>query len=891
MAETVANALIEEIISKLISMVANEIGLAWGFKRQLRKLQNTLVGIQNVLEEAETRQVMEKNVKKWLMSLKDVAYEADDILDENTTEILRRKFELGSRIKKVCNFFSPFSNPIVFRLKMAHKIRNINVKLDEIDKEKNRFQFSSTDTTNNQKRKEGRETYSFLDHADSPAASIVGRDEDTSKIIKNLKDYCDEALLVLPIVGMGGIGKTTLAQLVFNDESMNQHFDLKMWVCVSDDFDVKRLARQIIESVTKNSCSIDNWDTIVGKIRDTLRGKRYLLVLDDVWNEDEREWNRLRNCLVGEGAREGSRILVTTRSEKVASMMGGEPLMHHLKGLRDEDCWSIFERRAFGGRVDVIDKNPDLVKIGKELVKKCKGVPLAAKALGGLMRTKSEKKKWESVRDSEIWKQYENDETEIMAALKLSYDHLPYHLKQCFAYCSVFPKDYWIHKERLIRHWVAHGYVVECSDQQVKVLEDTAEDYLNSLLWRSFFQDAERDDLGNIWRFKMHDLMHDLAQLVNGNECGVLKLSSDSVDDQQLVDQRFVHEKTRHLSVVPSKTPKVILEMLSLYSGGGRRRLRSIDLMNDFPYYIDFDHKVFDYISSNFKCLRVLDLRDAKIREVSLWIGRLKHLRYLDLSGTSIQELPNSITNLYSLQTLMLVACGNLRQLPRDMRKMINLRHLNIMGTDIHEMPQDMRQLTNLQTLLDFVVGKDYSLRAGLGELGPLNHLRRLEEARRAMLKEKHNLLTMGLDWREDFDVLGDALLQPASPSLEFEVVNDVLEALQPHSNLEVFSIQRFPGTRLPSWITMIERVIIWECPNLISLQGGNQDSSSVSLKQLNINRCSNLTSLWEEIQGFTSLKELKIVGCPNLTRRYNKETGEDWNKIAHIPNVHIDMD
>nr|DAD46243.1 TPA_asm: hypothetical protein HUJ06_004473 [Nelumbo nucifera] len=341
-AEAVTSVVTEGIISKLISLVADEIGLAWGLKGQLRKLRKTLVGIQNVLQEAELRQEKSKNVKDWLMRLKEVAYEADDILDEYATEVLRRKIEIGNNMKKECNFLSPCSNPVAFH----------------------------------------------------------------------------------------------------------------------------------------------NWDTIVGEIGKTLEGKRYLLVLDDVWKEDDNDeqWSRLlTSCLSGDGVTRGSKILVTTRSEKVASMMGGKPLMHRLKGLSDEDCWSIFKRRAFGGGVvdvgrdkNIIVADDDLVEIGMELVKKCKGVPLAAKALGGLMCNKRSKEEWVSVRET----------------LKLSYDDLPYYLKQCFAYCSVFPKGDDLYKEALKRQWIALGFVVREDNDEVS-LEDTAEEYFNSLLGRSFFQDVE----------------------------------------------------------------------------------------------------------------------------------------------------------------------------------------------------------------------------------------------------------------------------------------------------------------------------------------------------------------------------------------------------------------
>ncbi|XP_010278462.1 PREDICTED: putative disease resistance protein RGA3 [Nelumbo nucifera] len=897
MAEAVIGGVTEGIINKLISLIADEIGLAWGFKGELRKLQNTLVGIQNVLEDAETLQVTDMNVKKWLMSLKDVSYEADDVLDEFATEMLRYKVEnTGNRLtKKVRNFLTPSSNnPVAFRLRMVHKIRNINVKLDEIAKERDRFHFKNVTTkeriTNN------RETTASLDDDDLP---VVGRDKDKWIIIDKLikSSASPEATVsvsVLPIVGMGGLGKTTLAKLVYNDASIQGFFDLKMWVCVSDDFDVKRLATEIIHSAGNTTfASTTNLNTIETSLRSILEDKRFLIVLDDVWNENVAEWNRFRKCL-GDGAKKGSKILVTTRSEKVASIVhthtgdGPTPLiMHHLKGLSFEDCWSIFKQRAFGYcRVDVAeDQIDDLVEIGKALVKRCQGVPLAAKALGGLMRNKRSKEEWVWVRDSGIWKQFEND-TKILPALKLSYDDLPYYLKQCFAYCSVFPKDHKIIKYDLIRQWIAHGFVVAAAENdEANSLVDTADGYFNSLLGRSFFQDVERYSSGNIWRCKMHDLMHDLAQSVNGDECNVIELSSAVDDDRQQQQQhnnnklvRWIHEKstTLHLSIVSSTTKTItnpVHQLFSAYvnnSSRSRFHIHTIILLSSNCWSrINVDKRVLDFICLNFKCLRLLDLQHAKIREVSSRIGKLKHLRYLDLSDTNIEELPDSITNLYNLQTLFLFACCKLKQLPRDMRKMISLRDLDIRDSGINKMPEGMGQLTNLQTLRGFVVGKDGG--GGIGDLGPLNHLRELdivfkagcfhnlnldrrarEEISRAkLLKEKRNLGQLSLSWREDEE--------DNSVHLDHqEVVNDVLlEALQPNSNLKWLLIEGFPGTRLPSWITMAQHVYIFVCPQLRSLKEGNPNS--VLIEELYIRSCRNLTSLWKGIQGFTSLKQRRI--------------------------------
>ncbi|XXG46064.1 hypothetical protein AAC387_Pa02g0996 [Persea americana] len=215
---------------------------------------------------------------------------------------------------------------------------------------------------------------------------------------------------------MGGLGKTTLAKLVYNDERVMSYFDQRMWVFVSEKFDCAEIMRAIIES-DQGRCGVEHMESLQSRLRKALSGKRYLLVLDDVWNENQEAWLQLKSLLkVG---KKGSKIIVTTRSNIVANLMGTLPT-HHLKGLPEEDCWSLFKQRAFPNRDD--ETYPDLVRIGKEIVKKCKGVPLVAKVLGGLLHYKRSEREWLSIRNNEIW---ELKEDQIMPTLRLSYNHLP----------------------------------------------------------------------------------------------------------------------------------------------------------------------------------------------------------------------------------------------------------------------------------------------------------------------------------------------------------------------------------------------------------------------------------------------------------------------------------
>jgi hypothetical protein len=275
-----------------------------------------------------------------------------------------------------------------------------------------------------------------------------------------------------------------------------KHFELKMWVCVSDIFDVKNIVAKILESATKVKPADAEMDTLVGKLREKIEGKKYFLVLDDVWNGDHGKWCRLKQVLMG-GAR-GSRIVVTTRSETVARTIRQESVAgiigtvksYSLKGLDEDASWSLFKQKAFGRGQE--PENSSIVALGKEIVKKCKGVPLAISTIGSLLGSTNSEAEWLSFKNNELSK-ISQDVTDLFSTLKLSYDHLPSHLKQCFAYCSLFPKDYVFDTEKLIRLWIAQGFV-KASDDQSRCLEEVGREYFMNLLWRSFFQEAETDE-------------------------------------------------------------------------------------------------------------------------------------------------------------------------------------------------------------------------------------------------------------------------------------------------------------------------------------------------------------------------------------------------------------
>lgn len=387
-----------------------------------------------------------------------------------------------------------------------------------------------------------------------------------------------------------------------------------------------------------------------------LDNKRYLIVLDDVWIEDQDEWERLRPLF--QGGVNGSKIIITTRSRKVALMMNSPTSPYYMEVLSEDACWSVFKQRAFQPGEE--EKYSDLLPIGRQIVKKCGGVALAAKTLGSLMRLKRDQMGWLSVQNSELWKLGEC-ENGILPALRLSYFHLPPHLKRCFAFCSIIPRRFQIHKEKLIHQWMAAGLIQPSIEGEPP--EETGNDNFNHLLWMSFFQEVRDCHNGMVIGYKMHDVIYDLVQSIAGTEFMILDYDSSPAG-------RSI-ERVRHSSVVcdfsSSDIPKALnkathLRTLSLFSAGNFKRAPC-------------------KLYSSFKYLRELDLSVCGLEVLDDSIGELLFLRYLNLSHTHIKSLPYSIEKLNYLEILNIRGCYNLKEL-LNLSRMNSLRHLNNSGCE-----------------------------------------------------------------------------------------------------------------------------------------------------------------------------------------------------------------
>ncbi|KAF7027705.1 hypothetical protein CFC21_039727 [Triticum aestivum] len=622
---------------------------------------------------------------------------------------------------------------------------------------------------------------------------LYGRDRVMNSTIHDITNgqYCGKGLTVLPVVGPGGVGKTTLIQHIYDNQQVQDHFPVMIWIFVSLDFNLDKVLEQIKRS-TPQVRSEKKCSTTEELIEERLKSKRFLLVLDDIWRiSNGDDWGKLLSTL-NQSQEKGCIILITTRFQSIAQNVKTTAESIELGGLESKEFRKLFLAFVFGSEQCGKDKH-FLLETGDKIMEKLKGSPLAAKTVGRLLSKDLSLCHWKRVLKSKEWEK-QTDGNGIMPALKLSYDFLPFHLQQCFFYSALFPEDYHFRSRELINLWIGLDILIPGGQNQT--CEDIGLSNLNALVIHGFFREEETS-AGP--RYVMHDLLHDLALKVASHDCLSLHLPNDgSVEVQPSI---------RHLSISTEDLVKydaVSSEKLRSELEEIKTRLK-VEHLHTLMLFGKMDEsfaEIFGDFFGEANALRVLYLPNMMYPVQSMLhnFSGLVHLRCLCL-GTRVRQmhLPISISKFYHLRILDLVSWEGSRDLPEDMSNLAKLCHIHIR---FHQRHSDICNVGKFKLLEELNVFRVHEESKGfepsqlehltkLRELGIYNleKIHTIEEAAEAKLIEKNYLKRLALVWDS-----GRSSVEPVMEAL-------VLESLQPHEDIQVLCIRGHRGPSCPTWL------------------------------------------------------------------------------------------
>ncbi|WVZ49723.1 hypothetical protein U9M48_001054, partial [Paspalum notatum var. saurae] len=841
---TILTPFVGSCAKKLQDFITDEAILILGVKEELTELQRRMELIQHFLNDAEQRSIKESAINNWLRQLRDAMYDANDTIDlarSKGNKILPdHSLSSSSSRSNTCSglfIFSCFSN-IQIRHEIAVKIRNLNKRIDDISKDKVFLSLTNTQPT---------ETVSAPKQRRSPnlvEPNLVGKEvvQACRKLVDLVLTHKEKKSYKLAILGTGGVGKTTLAQKVYNGQKIKGFFNKQAWLLFYRRFfeELKYMQDESIEELQS-------------KLEQAIEGKTFFLVLDDMWKSDP--WiNLLRIPLYAAAT---GIILLTTRLYTISVEIGVDHT-HRVDLMLVDIGWELLWKS-----MEVNDEKEvqHLEGLGKAIVRRCAGLPLAIKVIPRVLARKDQSEnEWKKILEKRC----------LVHEQTSNFEDLPHHLKQCFIYCSLFPEDAVIYRDDILRMWITEGFI---NEEDGQLLEDTAEEYYFELIYRNLLQP---DDLSvDLRKCKMHDLLMQLACHLSREECFVGDPESISTSSMS---------KFQRISVVTTKDMVVLPGMEK-----DKYKVRTWRTSYTKPQRVD------DLTFKRFPYIRVLDLNGSVIKSVPSCIGRLIHLRLLDLDGTNISSLPESIGCLANLQILNLQRCDSLHSLPCGITRLCSLRCLGLSSTPINQVPKGIRKLKFLNDLEGFPISSGSDNNTGmqdgwdLEELGPLMQLRRLDMTRLeragpccndSLLVKKRYLKELVLTCTQYTD----------ESYAEDDVINieKTFELLIPADNLEKLDFFNFFGKRFPTWLDTsthlpsLKYLKFVDCKSCFHLPPFGH---LPNLKYLLINGAAAVTKIGPEFigHGVCNLRSAEAVAFPKLETLVFVEMPywEEWSFVV----------
>ncbi|XP_059441784.1 disease resistance protein RPM1-like [Corylus avellana] len=899
------------VLDKLVALIEEEVQLLRGVKEEIVWIADELAHIKAFLRVADEREERSPELGAWVKHVRDVAYDIEDVLDEYSLVFTHPSgYDFHASLSKIV---SSVRN-LKARRRIASEIQHIKIRFVGILEGHHRFQGETTivDTKIAANTYHDRRQDALL----IEEADLVGIEMPKRQLISWLiRD--DSGREVVSVVGMGGLGKTTLVKKVYDDAQVKLHFKYRAWVTVSQSFKMEDLLKDMVQQLYNikrkpvpqrmDSMSTDQLRT---NIKNFLQKQRYLVVLDDVWHMDD--WDAVKYTLPNNSC---SRVMLTTRNSEVAfaSCQEFNGNVYPLNPLSPQESWTLFCRKTFG----VSSCPPDLNTFTESILRRCEGLPLAIVAISGVLGTKNRIDDWDLIQRSLADEIKENVILNSMEKiLSLSYNDLPYYLKSCFLYFSIFPESHLIDKMRIIRLWIAEGFVKE---KEGMVLEEVAEGYLYELLNRSLIQVAGTTSEGRIKTCRIHDLFREII---------IWKSRDQNFVTIARGQNTMWPEKVRRLSI--HKTTQDVQETKSI------SRLRSLLMFQRVESSLSESSNSLLF-PLDFRLLNLLDLQGAPLKIFPNEITKLFHLKYLSLRGTKIEIIPSSIGNLQNLQTLDLKHTW-VTALPAEISRLQKLRHLLVYRYEIHSyahfnskygfkaMALQIGHLRFLQKL-SVIEADDLGGDDMMKELGRLNQLRRLvivklKRENGAALCSSINMLTnlraLSITSTEENEIIDleslsfpppflqrlyltgcleklphwiSSLPSLAKVSLKWSQLRvDPLESLQGLPNLvHLEFLQVYEGEILQFKAQGFQRLKVLGLDKLDALKTVTIEMGAMPfLEKLILQRCKSLHRLPSGIEHLSKLKLVEFFDMPDeliMTIRPDIEGGDYW-KVANVPEI-----
>lgn len=911
-----AESAVSFLLNELSTLLQEKRQLLGGLEREVESIHDELGQLRGFLRDVDAKEETDSNLKQWVTQLRDISFDLEDVLD-------KYMLRFGAHARRGTSGFSGCIKRLYVAIKdlrardkISHEIQAIKYRLENVTKNKEKYremysvidQGSSSGTAENEWY-DGRGEALFLEDDE-----VFGIEEPKQQLLTWIKST-DNGLDVIAVVGMGGLGKTTLVKKVFDDEAVKMRFSKHVWIAASDFKDVKPFLKSLIEKLAKESPPQDlermDVDEMRNFIHETLKETKYIVVVDDIWNVSE--WEAIRLAFPRRGGL--GCVIITTRFSNIAdatSAWSQGDHVYNLQSLSPENSKALFYKKAF-------PRNPCppyLRENAENILNKCDGLPLAIVVIAGLLATKNNRaEEWERLSRSLVDESEDSGLRRLWKILALSYYDLPYYLKYCFLYLGMCPHGL-LEKEVIVRLWIAEGFV---ESKQHQTAEEVALDYVNQLSSRSLLQVVKDDDSRVAWCFRIHDML-----------------------------KQFIIEKSREQNMVTiydgreTQWPNKIRRLAILKSINFSPQMNKLKYLRSLLLYSSQQHVELELIKeflSECRLLKVLDLGAASLNTIPKEVFRLYHLKYLCLSGTDISLIPKEIKYLENLETLDLEWC-NVTELPDEILDLHKLRHLLAynskkpyvvmfdhtvsakapcdIGTflphlqtlcciDADEvggvkMVRELGRLTQLRMLaIAKVRSKDgRELCASLAKMTYLSHLKIFSAEEGEKMDLDYSLSSTGLPYLVTLHLSGCIGKVPqwihslnALTSLYMvwsKLKEDPLHSLQHLPNLESLWIHdayveglsfKANGFRKLEALFLAE----FKCLEWIAVEKG----SMPTLQRWDMWDCKLLQDLPKGIEDLTKLQDVKFG---NMTSEFvdrfveeQRNEGDDW-RLAHVPLV-----